>query len=113
MKAKIYIAGKVTGEPLADCTMKFGTAQIHIEDLGFEVVNPLNIVPGIKMPWEIAMRICIDKLITCQAIYLLEDWHESTGAQLERNIAIGLNMPQFMNIDELKKHYAATHHLHD
>ena len=40
MKKKIYIAGKVSGEKLAQCTMKFGTAQKFLEDKGYEVVNP-------------------------------------------------------------------------
>ena len=41
---KIYIAGKVSGEPIADCTLKFGTAQKEIETLGFEAVNPIAVV---------------------------------------------------------------------
>jgi hypothetical protein len=34
----------VTGEPIAACTIKFGAAQKQIEALGFEAVNPLELV---------------------------------------------------------------------
>jgi hypothetical protein len=44
MKKKIYIVGKVSGEPLAECTMKFATAQKEIESQGLIAINPLAVV---------------------------------------------------------------------
>lgn len=64
-KKKIYIAGKVTGEPLAECTMKFGEAQKHIEALGFMAVNPLEVVNDFHTTWENAMKKCIKALMDC------------------------------------------------
>lgn len=95
MKKVIYIAGKVTGEPIANCTMKFGAAQKKLEAEGWTVVNPLAIVNNWHMPWRKAMRLCIAALVTCDAIYLLPDFTQSGGAMIELNIARSLGMQVF------------------
>ena len=62
---------------------------------GWEVINPLELVPA-NSSWENAMKLCINELLTCQAIYLLKGWHKSRGAKLETRIAFELDM-QFLN----------------
>lgn len=91
-KKKIYIAGKVTGEPIDKCTMKFGTAQIAIEKLGHTAINPLEVVGDWKTPWHVAMRKCIKALMDCDAIFMLKDSKDSPGAKLEYELAQKLNM---------------------
>lgn len=108
MKKKIYIAGKVSGESLAECTMKFGRVQKMIEALGYEAVNPLELVTDFKTPWNIAMRMCIAKLVDCDAIVLIPDWSNSKGAIIEYNLSRHLEMPNFRGtphgIEDLKAH---------
>lgn len=91
MSKKIYIAGKVTGLPIAEVTMKFGRAQKELEAQGYEVVNPLQVVSeqgdGWHTDWQTAMRLCIKALMDCDGIYLLEDFDQSKGARLEQRIA--------------------------
>lgn len=91
---KIYIAGKVTGEPIAECTMKFGAAQKELEAMGFEVVNPITLVNDWKCTWDKAMRLCIAALMQCDTIFLLPDAYESKGAKLELDLAkmVGINV---------------------
>lgn len=112
MKKKIYIAGKVTGEPIAECTMKFGTAQKAIEALGYEVVNPLEVVGDWTTPWNVAMKKCIAALMGCDAIVLLADWQKSTGATIENNIATQLEIPIFnhskFGLEVLKKNLCSS-----
>lgn len=98
-KKKIYIAGKVTGEDLAACTMKFGTAQKEIEALGFEAVNPLEVVGDWKATWKDAMRKCIKALMDCDAILLLPCYQISPGAQVERKIGYEIDIPRYTHID--------------
>lgn len=98
MKKKIYIAGKVTGEPIAECTMKFGAAQKQIEALGFEAVNPLEVVGDFKAPWDLAMKKCIEALIYCDGVLLLQDCLESKGAMIERGLAQSMGIPTFYDI---------------
>lgn len=99
MKKKIYIAGKVTGEPIAECTMKFGVAQKQLTDLGFEAVNPLEVVGDFKAPWKEAMRKCIEALIYCDGVLLLPDCLDSRGAMIERGLAQSMDIPTFYDIN--------------
>ena len=92
-KKKIYIAGKVSGEDLAQCTMKFGEAQKKIEARGFEAVNPLEVVGTWKISWEAAMKKCIKALMDCDAIYFLPCADRSPGAKFEKELALKLGIP--------------------
>lgn len=105
---KIYIAGKVTGLPQEEVIEKFAAMQKKIENLGFEVVNPIEVVNDFKTPWNKAMRMCIAGLVTCDAIVLLPDWFSSKGAKIEWDIAKQLNIPDFrgtkFGLEDLKAH---------
>ena len=100
-KIKVYIAGKVTGEPVAECTMKFGTAQKEIEALGLEAVNPLEVVGDFNVSWEEAMGKCIKALIDCDVILFLPDYKDSPGALAEERIAVRSRIVCFYNIKHL------------
>lgn len=91
-KKKIYIAGKVSGLPIHEVTMKFGTAQKKLENKGYEVINPLAVVNDWDTDWNTAMRKCIAALTDCDAICLLPDWKESKGARIENSIAQHLEL---------------------
>lgn len=90
---KIYIAGKVTGMHIAECTMLFGAAQKKIEAGGHEAINPLQVVNDWHCPWPLAMRKCLAAMLECDEVYVLQNWKQSTGAQLEVQIARALTLP--------------------
>ena len=102
----IYIAGKVTGEPLAECSMKFGFTQKIIEAKGAYPVNPLEVVGDLKTTWEEAMKKCISALMKCDAVYFLPDAKDSKGAQLEKQISQSLGIKQFENLKQLDQYLA-------
>ena len=112
MKKKIYIAGKVTGENRAECTAKFQKAQEIIEFLGFESINPIQVVGDWNTPWDEAMKKCITALMECDAIVLLPDWVDSKGAKLENDIANSFDMPNFnytkFGLEVLKKNLCSS-----
>lgn len=79
---RVYIAGKVSGLPLHEVTMKFGTAQKELERMGFEVVNPLEVVHQAHLghpvadrvsdaPWGWCMRHCLHAMMACHAVVML------------------------------------------
>lgn len=91
---KIFISGKITGEPVYECAEKFRYAWLMILEgwNGFchvdSAVNPLEL-EGIHfgISHEEAMKICFDALKECTHIYMLEDWEESKGAKMEHEFA--------------------------
>ena len=83
MKKKVFISGKISGEPILDCFNKFEKAEKELLGKDFEVVNPLKIKGmtfGIE--WIDAMWLCADELATCTHIYMLSDWKNSKGANI-------------------------------
>lgn len=106
---KIYIAGKVTGLPQDEVVEKFAAMQKELEKLGFEAVNPIEVVKDWNTPWNKAMRVCIKALMDCDAIVLLPDWFSSNGAKIEWDISKQLKIPDFRGtnygLEDLKTHF--------
>jgi len=98
---KIYIAGKVTGEKIHECTMKFGEAQKKLEALGHEAINPLQVVNDWHATWQDAMRKCIVALMGAEAVLFLPDSELSKGARLENHIAEAMELKVFYHIKEV------------
>lgn len=98
---KIYIAGKVTGEPIHEVTMKFGNAQKEIEQKGHEAVNPLAVVNDWQKPWDEAMKLCINALLNCDAILLLDDFMLSRGAMIENRLARELGFKVYFRTSDI------------
>lgn len=96
---KIFISGKITGESIYECANKFKQAQsdVLIEFWEFnsymDAIIPLNI-PDIHfgISHKKAMEICLNELKTCTHIYMLSDWKESKGAQIEHQFALENNI---------------------
>ena len=83
-RVKIYIAGKITGEP--NYKEKFDIAATSLEAQGHIVLNPAELPEG--MLSADYMRICFAMIDTADAIYLLKGWYSSSGASIERNYAM-------------------------
>lgn len=76
---KIYIAGKITGDP--QYKEKFGRIERHLEGDGYTVLNPAKLPTG--MTCADYMRICFAMIDSADAVAFLPDWNKSVGARLE------------------------------
>lgn len=90
-KIKIFISGKITGEVIRECILKFNMAEIDLYTKfggDIRVVNPLHL-KGIHFGIEHskAMNICYEALEDCTHIFMLEDWKDSEGAGMEHIFA--------------------------
>lgn len=84
MSKRMYISGKITGCEGYEKDFKRGEELARL--CGFRPVNPIRGEPKGK-PWEWYMKRDIKKLLSCDAILLLETWEDSRGARLEAKIA--------------------------
>ena len=81
----VYIAGKMRG--LKDYGRQhFNNAAKRLELAGFIVLNPATVPIG--MPNEKYMPICLSMLEAANFIYMLDNWEESEGANVEYKYAL-------------------------
>ena len=91
---KVYISGPMTGQPDFN-RPAFNAKAAELRALGHEVVNPAELpeIPGWE--WADYLKRDIPLLLGCEAIYLLEGWEDSKGAELECGIAESLSFEVF------------------
>ena len=89
-KAKIYIAGRVTGLQPEQYEPMFATVKKELEAAGHEVVNPLkDIHHEDTSNWGLTIMECLSCVAQCDAIAMLPGWEKSHGAQMEYHFAVG------------------------
>jgi hypothetical protein len=98
----IYIAGKVTGVPVAIRTAKFEAAETMLQNRGFKTLNPIKLVKDPNTPWQEAMDICIQAVKACDSIYMLPCSTDSPGAKLELQIAMEMNKDIYYELENLE-----------
>ena len=76
---KVYIAGKITGDP--DYREKFARAERIWSAAGHTVLNPAILPDGLTQ--RDYMRICMAMVDCADLLVLLPDWMESGGSRTE------------------------------
>lgn len=80
---KVYIAGKITGDP--DYWDKFQRAAVKIRAEGHKVISPTCLPDGLD--WDDYMHVCYALIDVADCVYFLADWAESRGATEEHRYA--------------------------
>lgn len=78
-RPKIYIAGKITGDP--NYKEKFASIQKDLESEGYVVLNPAVLPQGLSAADY--MRICFAMIDTADAVAFIDGFEDSPGAMLE------------------------------
>lgn len=85
---KVYISGAITGT--SDYMARFAAAEKHLTSMGHKVFNPARI--NSQLPdgtsYEEYMSVSLCLLDLCSAIYMLDGWNESRGANREYGYAV-------------------------
>ena len=104
---RVYISGKIGEEVISDATrQKFNKAEVMLKAKGFDTFNPTNekwqsdlqFMFKIEMKaqphgdkvdfYSYALLRDMKVMATCDAIYFLEDWDKSNGANTEMSFAM-------------------------
>ena len=102
-KAKIYIAGRVTGLKPEQYEPMFATVKKELEAAGHEVINPITDIPHEDVNnWPLTIMECLPYVAQCDCIALLPGWEKSNGAQMEYHFARGINL-QVLNVRPIGK----------
>ena len=87
-KPRIYISGRITGLDYKEAFDKFEQAEKELTAKGYEVVNPMKLVPFNKdWSWFDYLSADIKLMENCAHIYMLSNWRESGGASVEHEAA--------------------------
>ncbi len=108
-RCKIYISGRITGLPKAEYEALFNAAEDVLKGKGYEVITPIRIKPASEeidpatrtetQIWQAHLKADIRQLIDCHAVFMLSNWECSEGATLEHNIARGLSIPVYYQVE--------------
>ena len=99
-RPKIYIAGPMRGLPDFNYPKFNHFAEAH-RAVGWDVANPVEIGADYGTPEQIndspallaaVMAAELHALETCDAVFLLDGWHKSVGAQKELAAAISYGL---------------------
>lgn len=102
-KAKIYIAGRVTGLKPEQYEPMFATVKKELELAGHEVINPLTDIPHEDVNnWALTIMECLPYVAQCDCIAMLPGWEKSDGAQIEYHFARG-NKLQVLQVHRVGK----------
>ena len=85
---KIYISGAITGTD--DYMELFAKAEKELTEQGYSVVNPAKV--NAQLPedtsYEEYMKMCFCMLDICEAIFMIQGWDKSCGANREYGYAM-------------------------
>ena len=96
---KIYIAGKITGEP--NYKQKFKKVEEALIRLGHSPMNPAWLGDFPEFSHEDYMFITKAMQIRCDAVIFLPDWTDSTGAIKEYEQAKISNQAIYFDISDV------------
>lgn len=91
---KIYLCGPISALPEKQARANFEAAERIASSMNFEPVNPMKLPHQHDKEWSSYLREDIKALMECDVIGVIDLPYISRGADLEKNIAVILGIPQ-------------------
>lgn len=96
---KIYIAGKITGNPVYK--NQFVDAETALVKKGHSVMNPARLGEGKEFSHDDYMNATAGMQSICEAVVFLDGWKSSDGATKEHTKAIVQNQKIFYGVEKV------------
>ena len=98
---RIYISGPMTGHP--NYEMDFAKAEGKLRAAGHDAVNPARLGDIIRTEMDAEKWLTIDLalLSVCDAIFMMDGWKDSRGANRELGYALGSGIRVFYEGDPI------------
>jgi len=90
---KVYLSGPITGK--SNSEEIFAQAERDVGLWAESVTNPMIIESSGLVGWAACMKVALKLMLECDAVYMLDGWAASKGANLERYVASQLGLPIF------------------
>ena len=87
---RIYISGAISNDP--NYKQKFDDAEMLLKAQGYEVINPTVLSALTGLSYEEYMELDFHLIDMCGAMYMLEGWEMSCGANREYGYALAKDM---------------------
>ena len=89
---KVYISGAITGTD--DYIERFANAEKELTENGYSSINPAKV--NAQLPEDTSydeyMKMCFCMLDMCEAIFMIQGWSKSFGANRELGYAMAKDM---------------------
>lgn len=93
---KIYISGKIGFLPKEVYEKRFNQAEARLAEVGWDVINPIKLDHSSHdKSWASYMLKDLEAMIPCDAVFMLSNWTDSPGAQIEHSFAIRMGKQIF------------------
>lgn len=86
----VYIIGEISDNITISCREKFKKAQLSLEKINFNVINPIEIIENIKIENKNQKK--FSSLLQCNAVYILPCVTIEKTQNTELLLALKLNM---------------------
>lgn len=107
---KLYLSGPMTGYPDQNFPAFHATATA-LRANGYDVINPAELNPSdppddpaeFKHFYDACLRADLRAMMDCDAIALMDGWHNSNGANLELHVAHRVGMEVLFVADLVRR----------
>lgn len=105
---RVYISLPITGQDPDEVEAQATFAAGVLEKKGHTYVSPLEICDS-DLHYEACMGICIEHLLACDAVVVLEGWSCSKGCRLEAEAAEIYGKPLYKGLDKVPESNTLWH----
>ena len=89
---RVYLSGPISSIGYEEACRRFEEAEKHLQKLGYRTSNPTKMTLCVWLAQHGHYRWCLLLQLawfwmTCDCIFLMDGWHTSDGARLERAAA--------------------------